>query len=92
MMELLRLQGKKPSSEKCDSDGTHVILPIAARRRRSGWFRTLFVGFVLSFFVFCVVLTAQRLREEGPFLAARLGDFLIEQGIAMPKMEMDNPN
>ena len=88
-MEPLRLQEKKPSSAQHDRDGDHIILPIAPRKRQVGWLRMLFVGFILSFFVVCVFLTVQRLRAEGPLLAARLGDFLIEQGIAMPKTEME---
>lgn len=62
-----------------------VILPMAHRRRRVNVLKLLFFLFLLGFFVFCVWLTGQRLFSEGQLAAEVFTEFLIEQGLGMPK-------
>lgn len=62
-----------------------VILPVAHGRQRVSVPKLLFFLFLLGFFAFCVWLTAQRLFPEGQVPAGTFTEFLIEQGVGMPK-------
>ena len=88
-MEQPRLQSRMSrEAEDHLQAGERLVLPLS-RRNRGMRLRSVFSGFVLLFFVFCVVLTLQYLVENRAQVGARIGEFLIEQGTRLPKTEND---
>ena len=79
-----RLVGERKGVINKEKNNT-VILPL----RRASWrirpLRALFYLFLLIFFLVCLWVTARHIFAGGSEMAETVANFLICQGVSMPK-------